>query len=209
MTVPMVDRQQPEPFVARLVGAPALVLDVFRQILQDLGVVLIEADDDGTAAGSPPADLVVLVEPTSDDWVEARGMNVPMVVVQGERTDDAAVVDSVLAGADAVLHCDAAPEAVLAVMNEVRWGGSVMDPVHMRAVAGLARAAGARPGVDLSRRETEILASIADGKAVKQTARDLGVSPKTIENLQGRLFRKLSARNRAQAVARAHALGLL
>ena len=31
----------------------------------------------------------------------------------------------------------------------------------------------------------------------------------TVENLQGRLFRKVKARNRAQAVARAHALGLL
>jgi DNA-binding NarL/FixJ family response regulator len=205
----MMGRQEPGPFVARLVGTPALVLDVFRQILQDLGVLLVDADDDGTVAGSPPADLVVLVEPTSDDWIEARAMNVPMVVVQGERTDDAAVVDSVLAGADAVLHCDAAPEAVLAAMNEVRWGGSVLEPVQMRAVAGLARAAGARPGVGLSRREAEILASIAEGKAVKQTARDLGVSPKTIENIQGRLFRKLGARNRAQAVARAHTLRLL
>ena len=44
---------------------------------------------------------------------------------------------------------------------------------------------------------------------MKQTARDLGIAPKTVENLQGRLFRKLGARNRAQAVARAHALGLL
>jgi DNA-binding NarL/FixJ family response regulator len=114
-----------------------------------------------------------------------------------------------MAGADAVLHCDSDPETVLAVMGEVSRGGSVLGPAQMRAVAGLARAAGAQQGISLSRREGEILGSIAEGKAVKQTARDLGISPKTVENLQGRLFRKLGARNRAQAVARAHALGLL
>jgi hypothetical protein len=44
---------------------------------------------------------------------------------------------------------------------------------------------------------------------VKQTARALGISAKTVENLQSRLFRKLDVRNRAQAVSRAHALGML
>ena len=35
------------------------------------------------------------------------------------------------------------------------------------------------------------------------------LAPKTVENLQGRLFRKLEARNRAHAVARAFELGLI
>lgn len=61
----------------------------------------------------------------------------------------------------------------------------------------------------LTRREVDIIASIDRGLAVKQTARELGVTAKTVENLQSRLFRKLQVRNRAQAVARAHALGLL
>jgi DNA-binding CsgD family transcriptional regulator len=44
---------------------------------------------------------------------------------------------------------------------------------------------------------------------VKQTAVALGIAHKTVENLQGRLFAKLGVRNRAQAVLRAHTLGLL
>ena len=44
---------------------------------------------------------------------------------------------------------------------------------------------------------------------MNQTARGLGITIKTVENLQSRLFRKLEARNRAQAVAIAHARGLL
>jgi DNA-binding NarL/FixJ family response regulator len=196
------------PFVARLVGPPGLALEVFRQLLESVGVVIVDPDDPNDLVTCEP-DVVALVEPTREQWAAVRGTGVPIVLVQGEETDDADVVESVLAGADAVLHCDSDPETVLTVMTEVSRGGSVLGPAQVRAVAGVARAAGAQPGVTLSRRETEILLSITEGKAVKQTARDLGISPKTVENLQGRLFRKLGARNRAQAVARAHALGLL
>lgn len=194
------------PFVAQLVGHPGLALEVFRQILEGAGVVIVDPSEDDLDV-SP--DVVVLIEPTPEHWAAAEDSRIPIVLVQGEQGDDADVVDSVLAGADAVLHADSDPDSVLAVLAEVSRGGSVMEPAQMRLVAGLARAASAQPGVVLSRREREILASIAEGKAVKQTARDLGIAPKTVENLQGRLFRKLGARNRAQAVARAHALGLL
>ena len=47
------------------------------------------------------------------------------------------------------------------------------------------------------------------GRRREQTARQLAISEKTVQNIQSRLFRKLGARNRAQAVARAHELGLL
>lgn len=198
------------PFVAQLIGAPGLSLDVFRQLLEGVGVVIVDPDDSDDLVAAA-ADVLLLVEPSPEHWAEVRSLEVPVpiVLVLSEAGDDADVVDSVMAGADAVLHCDSDPETVLAVMGQVSRGGSVMEPAQMRAVAGLARAAAAHPGIVLSRREAEILASIAEGKAVKQTARDLGISPKTVENLQGRLFRKLEARNRAQAVARAHALGLL
>jgi DNA-binding NarL/FixJ family response regulator len=195
------------PFVAQLVGHSGLALEVFSQILEGAGVVIVDPTDDDDLAVTP--DVVVLIEPTPEHWAAAEDSGVPIVLVQGEQGNDADVVDSVLAGADAVLHADTDADTVLAVLSEVSRGGSVMEPVQMRVVAGLARAASAQPGVVLSRREREILASIAEGKAVKQTARDLGIAPKTVENLQGRLFRKLGARNRAQAVARAHALGLL
>jgi DNA-binding CsgD family transcriptional regulator len=65
------------------------------------------------------------------------------------------------------------------------------------------------PEVELSTREHQILEAIDRGRSIKQTALALGVSPKTVENLQGRLFGKLGARNRAQAVYQAHRLGLL
>jgi two-component system, NarL family, nitrate/nitrite response regulator NarL len=195
------------PFVARLVGPAGLTYEVFRQLLEGVDVVIVDPDEQSDGR-EVEADVIVLIDPGRDDWAAVRDLGIPIVLVQGEEADDAGVVDSVLAGADAVLHYDTDTDTVLAVLSEVSQGGSVLRPTQIRAVAGVARAAG-QPGIVLSRREAQILASIAEGKAVKQTARDLGISPKTVENLQGRLFRKLGARNRAQAVARAHALGLL
>ena len=202
------EASSPGPFLARLVGPPGLALEVFRQLLERVDAVVVGPEEPGHLVPAP-ADVIVLVEPTADHWAEVRGTGASIVLVQANETSDADVVESVLAGADAVLHCNTDPQTVLAVVGEVSRGGSVLAPAQVRAVAGVARSAGARPAVALSRREAEILASIAAGSAVKQTARELGISPKTVENLQGRLFRKLGARNRAQAVARGHALGLL
>ena len=55
----------------------------------------------------------------------------------------------------------------------------------------------------------DILASIADGHTVRQTARTLGIATKTVENTQARLFRKLGARNRAGVLTIAYRLGLI
>ncbi|MDQ4068203.1 MAG: response regulator transcription factor [Actinomycetota bacterium] len=165
------------------------------------------ADLDPSA--SPALDVLVLVEPQPEQWDAARSLNLPILLVLGQEAGDDEVVEAVLAGADAVIHADTAPDAAIRALEEVSQGGSILRPSQARIVARLARSAAARPEVVLTRRESEIVTSIAQGKAVKQTARDLGISAKTVENLQGRLFRKLGVRNRAQAVARAHGLGLL
>ncbi len=49
----------------------------------------------------------------------------------------------------------------------------------------------------------------AQGHSIRETARALGIAPKTVENIQTRLFRKLGVRNRAGALAVASAFGLL
>ncbi|MDQ3895915.1 MAG: response regulator transcription factor [Actinomycetota bacterium] len=187
-------------------GPAGLGVEVFCEVLRGRGVAVAEVDADPPNA----LDVIVLVEPETEHWDAARAQNLPIVLVLGQEGADAEVVEAVLAGADAVVHADSAPEAVVRTLQEVSDGGSLLCPRQTRVVAQLARSAAARQSeVVLTRRESEIVASIAEGKAVKQTARDLGISAKTVENLQGKLFRKLGVRNRAQAVARAHGLGLL
>jgi DNA-binding NarL/FixJ family response regulator len=61
----------------------------------------------------------------------------------------------------------------------------------------------------LTPREQEIVVSIGRGHSSKQTARLLGISVRTVENLQSNLFRKLGVHNKAAALAMSHKLGLL
>lgn len=197
--------------VQGLVGVPAVVLgpaglvhDAVSSVLWNSGLDLLDA-----LAGTQAPDVTVLVEPTKDHWAAAEALGAPVLLVVGGGCDRAVIVDAVLRGAEAVLNVDAAPGALLSAILAVVGGGSVLDPVHVRAVIGIARAAVATPSVRLTPREVEIMQSIAKGHVVKQTARSLGISTKTVENLQTRLFRKLGVHNRAQAVAQAHALGAL
>ena len=70
-----------------------------------------------------------------------------------------------------------------------------------------ARAAEVR--ATLTSREHEILLLISRGHTIQQIASRLAISPKTVETHVAKLYRKLDVRTRVQAVARAHALGLI
>jgi len=61
----------------------------------------------------------------------------------------------------------------------------------------------------LSRRETGILQMIAHGMCNKRIAKSLGITPETVKSHAKSIFVKLATRTRAQAVARAEAIGFL
>ena len=60
----------------------------------------------------------------------------------------------------------------------------------------------------LSRREAGVLRMIARGMSNKCIAKSLGITPETVKTHVKAILSKLDARTRAQAVARAEALGL-
>src|SRR5215212_3426991 len=62
---------------------------------------------------------------------------------------------------------------------------------------------------DLSERELEVLALLASGRTNSEIARDLYVAVGTVKSHVNNIYRKLGARNRAEAVARARDLKLL
>ena len=62
---------------------------------------------------------------------------------------------------------------------------------------------------ELTGRERSIVEFIAQGRSNKEIARELGVAPETIKTHLKRIFQKLSAESRAQAVVRAQSLGML
>jgi len=61
----------------------------------------------------------------------------------------------------------------------------------------------------LSQRETGILRMIALGMSNKRIAQSLGITPETVKSHAKSIFVKLASHTRAQAVARAEAVGLL
>jgi ATP/maltotriose-dependent transcriptional regulator MalT len=60
----------------------------------------------------------------------------------------------------------------------------------------------------LSEREREVLGLLASGKTNSEVAGDLFVSVGTVKSHTGNIYRKLGARNRAEAITRARELGL-
>lgn len=61
----------------------------------------------------------------------------------------------------------------------------------------------------LSEREMEVLHSLASGRTNSEVARDLFISVGTVKSHTNNIYRKLGARNRTGALARARALDLL
>lgn len=81
------------------------------------------------------------------------------------------------------------------------------------SVSGLARAlirrSASTPSSGLSARELEVLRLLADGMSIPTVARTLFVSHSTAKTYVARLYEKLGAGNRAQALLAALRLGLL
>jgi LuxR family maltose regulon positive regulatory protein len=117
---------------------------------------------------------------------------------------------------------DEGPEmaALISEVLELRQRGRMRpsDHVPARYLAKLmaafeqevAKPATAKQLVEpLSERELEVLALIAAGESNREIAGRLFVSTSTVKTHVNNLFRKLSARNRTQAVARAREMNLL
>ncbi len=66
-----------------------------------------------------------------------------------------------------------------------------------------------QPSTLLSEREREVLDLIATGSTNREIAEQLYLSPHTVKEHTSALYRKLKARNRAEAVQRAQRIGLL
>lgn len=173
-------------------GASRLIADIVESIVGDL-------DGDGRP-------VAVLVDPVTAHWQAAGGRAVVVVLSDPSA---GAVVAAVRRGADAVVAASAVLSDLPVAVSTVRTGNALLTPGQARAVVDALRANPDEDRVTLTRREIDIVNSILAGDIVKQTAIRLGIAPKTVENLQRRLFRKLDVRNRAQAVARVHELGLL
>ena len=90
----------------------------------------------------------------------------------------------------------------------LKFVNGLLERLRKRA-RGTNKPTAAHPRDELTARERSIVEFIARGRSNKEIARELGVAPETIKTHLKRIFQKLSAESRAQAVVRAQSLGML
>jgi DNA-binding NarL/FixJ family response regulator len=179
----------------------ASALDACRELLPD--VVVLDLSLPGEIQGFDVA-----------RQVREEHLDVRILVLTG-RSDEQAVFDSIRAGADGFLEKTEGIRFVADALRRVARGERVFTQAHERlALAELGRLARrARESSDalddLTARELEVLRHVGNGLSVKQVATRLGLSPRTVETHLSKLYRKLGARNRVQALSRAASLGLI
>jgi DNA-binding NarL/FixJ family response regulator len=145
---------------------------------------------------------------------EANGTQ---VVVCSSRCKEHDVLACVQAGAVGYLAKDAlTPEALSAAVRAAASGAGVMAPellgTLLRGISRVSKEVLEPRGVSLSPlspREQEVLRLIADGHPIREVARRMCYSERTIKNVLHDVVLKLNVRTRSQAVALAAREGLI
>ena len=159
--------------------------------------------------------VAALADPGQQDWDLVAELAIPAILVHSKPVDPPELAEALASGATALLPADRIDDHFFSVLRMVSQGYLVVGSSPMRPLIGAVRArwedgvAGRMELPELTARESDILRCLAQGCSIRQTARVLGIAPKTVENVQTRLFRKLGVRNRSGAFAVADAFGLL
>ncbi len=173
-----------QPWVARCLGARTVAeaVELARRHAPDVALV----------------DLFLAGESGADACESIRGAcpRTRVLLISGAGRMSPAAARA--AGASGFVSKDAGAAELIRAVRRVAAGGS--------AFAAPDRSAVAPPVTD---REREVLSLIADGATNREIAGRLHLSPHTVKEHTSTLYRKLTARNRAEAVQRAQRLGLL
>jgi DNA-binding NarL/FixJ family response regulator len=119
------------------------------------------------------------------------------VVILTSFNDRARIIAATDAGAIGYLLKDASPDDLERGIRTAARGESPLDPRAAGALLGRERPAG-EPG-ELSPREREVLALVAEGLPNKLIARRLGISEKTVKTHLTSVFRTIGVDDRTQA----------
>jgi len=76
-----------------------------------------------------------------------------------------------------------------------------------RAILSFADISGQRPEVELTPREKQVVMRLGQGLTSKEIARELGLSPRTIDDYRARLLHKFDVRNIAELLSRIIGVG--
>jgi len=219
-----------EPIRVLLADDQRLVRESLATLLGLLGgIELVATASDGEEALAlserhrPDVVLMDLRMPRMDGIEATRRMRDVQpdvrVIALTTYADDESVLGALRAGARGYLTKDASSEDIRTAILTVAAGAAALDPaVQNHVVAALsndprrsdppsASSASELPD-DLTPREAEVLALIAEGLTNAEIAERLFVSPTTIKSHINHLFAKAGLRDRTQAVNYAYRTGI-
>jgi DNA-binding NarL/FixJ family response regulator len=197
------DHQLVRQAVARAVdGEPDLRVVAEAGTLREAGALVgLERPDVIVVDVSLPDGNGVELVRTARELLPSSG-----IVVLTMHSDDETLLHALEAGASALVLKSATLDSVV---DAVRRSAAAPD---VFAAAGLAAALRRRSEVQPTRltpRESEVLVLLRDGLSVAQVARKLFMSESTVKTHIARIYDKLGANNRAQALMSAIRQGLV
>ncbi|MDP4015082.1 MAG: response regulator transcription factor [Candidatus Nanopelagicales bacterium] len=184
-----------------------------RQALADVGYTAVECATVGASyrilAGLSRLDVAVIDHRLPDgdglSVAEAARAFAPEagIVVFSMWPSDRLTLAAVHAGANAVICKDQPMSELLNALE-----AAVARPMSFVAT-NLGAALREQSGPRLTAREHEVLSLVSEGLSVSQVSRRLNVSESTAKTHVGRIYTKLGANNRAQAIMLALRKGIL
>jgi len=127
------------------------------------------------------------------------------IIILTSYPDEEAVFASIVAGASGYLLKQIRGRDLVAAIETVGRGESLLDPAVTEKVLDRVRRIASGTYTDelaqLTRQEQKILLLIAEGKTNKQIASDIFLSDKTVKNYVSSILAKLNLQRRSQAAA--------
>lgn len=123
------------------------------------------------------------------------------VVMLSAFADDATLSRSVSCGASGFIPKHADSAAVAAAIRQVAAGeAAISGDLLMRVLPRLGHGAAHGMSSSISEREREVLRMVSTGATNQEIARSLHLSPNTVRNHLSRIYERLGARSRLEAV---------
>jgi two-component system response regulator DevR len=127
------------------------------------------------------------------------------VIVLTSFPDDELLFDAIVAGADGYILKQVGSDDLIRGLEQVGQGQSLLDPALTKKVFAKMREARRHERTtafaELTDRETQILARVAEGQTNQEIASALSLSEKTVRNHVSNILSKLYLTSRAQAAA--------
>jgi two-component system, NarL family, response regulator LiaR len=132
------------------------------------------------------------------------------VIVLTSFLEDDRLLPALASGAAGYLLKDSQPAELARAVRAAHAGEAIIDPtVAARLVHALSERPPAPALDDLTARERDVLALIAQGRSNKRIALELGISEKTVKTHVGHVLAKLDVTDRTQAAVLAVQAGLV